>query len=76
MRDALSMFDQIAGFGGGQVTVEGVRQNLNLLNEDEYFRLLAYVVELSLIHISLEQSWHTLQTRRIGWQWHQTHRLP
>lgn len=45
MRDALSMFDQIAGFGGGRVSMDGVRQNLNLLNEEEYFRLLAYVVE-------------------------------
>lgn len=45
MRDALSMFDQIAGFGGGQITTAGVRQNLNLLDEDEYFRLLAYVIE-------------------------------
>lgn len=63
MRDALSMFDQIAGFGGGKVTVEGVRQNLNLLNEDEYFRLLAYVVEgqhpkaLSLINELLESGY-------------------
>lgn len=63
MRDALSMFDQIAGFGGGQVTVDGVRQNLNLLNEDEYFRLLAYVVEgqhpkaLSLINDLLESGY-------------------
>ncbi len=45
MRDALSMFDQIAGFGGGHVTMEGVRQNLNLLDEDEYFKLLAFVLE-------------------------------
>lgn len=63
MRDALSMFDQIAGFGGGKVTVEGVRKNLNLLNEDEYFRLLAYVVEgqhpkaLSLINELLESGY-------------------
>ena len=63
MRDALSMFDQIAGFGGGEVTVEGVRQNLNLLNEDEYFRLLAYMVEgqhpraLSLINELLESGY-------------------
>lgn len=45
MRDALSMFDQIAGFGGGKVTVSGVRENLNLLDEDEYFKLLAYIIE-------------------------------
>lgn len=45
MRDALSMFDQIAGFGGGQITLKGVRENLNLLDEDEYFKLLFYVTE-------------------------------
>lgn len=44
MRDALSMFDQIAGFGNGKVTLEGVRQNLNLLDEAEYFSLLGYIV--------------------------------
>lgn len=44
MRDALSMFDQIAGFGGGVVTKEGVRSNLNLLDEDEYFALLAHIL--------------------------------
>lgn len=42
MRDALSMFDQIAGFGNGSVTVEGVRKNLSLLDEDGYFSLLDY----------------------------------
>ena len=43
MRDALSMFDQIAGFGNGTVTVEGVRKNLSLLDEDGYFSLLDYI---------------------------------
>ena len=43
MRDALSMFDQIAGFGNGSVTVEGVRKNLSLLDEDGYFSLLNYI---------------------------------
>ena len=43
MRDALSMFDQIAGFGNGSVTIEGVRKNLSLLDEDGYFSLLDYI---------------------------------
>ncbi|WP_297128904.1 DNA polymerase III subunit gamma/tau [uncultured Porphyromonas sp.] len=43
MRDALSMFDQITGFGNGSVTVEGVRKNLSLLDEDGYFSLLDYI---------------------------------
>lgn len=43
MRDALSMFDQIAGFGNGSVSVEGVRKNLSLLDEDGYFSLLDYI---------------------------------
>lgn len=51
MRDALSMFDQIAGFGGGRITVEGVRQNLNLLDEDEYFKLLAYIIKGNHIQV-------------------------
>lgn len=45
MRDALSMFDQIAGFGNGTISTQGVRDNLNLLDEDEYFQLLAYVLQ-------------------------------
>ena len=45
MRDALSMFDQIAGFGNGVITKEGVRSNLNLLDEDEYFSLLGYALQ-------------------------------
>ncbi len=45
MRDALSMFDQIAGFGNGIITKAGVRSNLNLLDEDEYFALLAYTLQ-------------------------------
>ncbi len=45
MRDALSIFDQIAGFGNGTITIKGVRDNLNLLDEDEYFQLLAYILQ-------------------------------
>lgn len=45
MRDALSMFDQIAGFGNGVITIQGVRDNLNLLDEDEYFQLLAFILQ-------------------------------
>lgn len=45
MRDALSMFDQIAGFGGGKITMSGVRQNLNLLDEDEYFSILGFILK-------------------------------
>lgn len=45
MRDALSMFDQIAGYGNGHITADGVRANLNLLDEKEYFALLAYIYQ-------------------------------
>ncbi len=44
MRDALSIFDQIAGFGRGNVTYQGVLDNLNLLDEADYFELLAYIL--------------------------------
>lgn len=45
MRDALSMFDQIAGYGNGKITTGGVRANLNLLDDSDYFALLAYIYQ-------------------------------
>ncbi len=37
LRDALSMFDQIVSFSGGQVTYKSVIDNLNILDYDYYF---------------------------------------
>ncbi|MVN92842.1 DNA polymerase III subunit gamma/tau [Mucilaginibacter aquatilis] len=39
LRDALSMFDQIVSFSGGQVTYRSVIENLNILDYDYYFNL-------------------------------------
>ena len=45
MRDALSIFDQVANFCQGHITYEKVIQDLNVLDYDYYFRLteLAYL---------------------------------
>lgn len=39
MRDALSIFDQMASFSQGNITLEATLENLNMLSEDYYFRL-------------------------------------
>ena len=39
MRDALSIFDQVVSFSGGNVTYQSVIENLNVLDYDYYFRL-------------------------------------
>lgn len=39
MRDALSIFDQVASFCGGNITYKGVIENLNVLDYEYYFQL-------------------------------------
>ena len=39
LRDALSMFDQIVSFSGGNVTYKSVIDNLNILDYDYYFNI-------------------------------------
>jgi len=39
MRDALSIFDQIVSFSGGDVTYQKTIENLNVLDYDYYFKL-------------------------------------
>ena len=39
MRDALSIFDQVASFTGGNITYQGVIENLNVLDYEYYFKL-------------------------------------
>jgi len=39
LRDALSMFDQIVSFSGGDVTYKAVIDNLNILDYDYYFNI-------------------------------------
>lgn len=39
MRDALSIFDQVASYTNGSITYQAVIQNLNVLDYDYYFRM-------------------------------------
>lgn len=45
MRDALSVFDQMASYSGGNVTYKSVIANLNLLDYDYYFKLVEAFLE-------------------------------
>ena len=40
MRDALSIFDQMVSFSGGNLTYETVCKNLNVLSQEYYFQLV------------------------------------
>ncbi len=42
MRDALSIFDQVNAFCGGNITYDRTIENLNVLDYDYYFRLADY----------------------------------
>ena len=43
MRDALSIFDQVVSFTGGNITYKSVIENLNVLDYEYYFRLGASI---------------------------------
>ena len=45
MRDALSIFDQVSSFCGGNITYQQTIENLNVLDYDYYFRLTDYFLE-------------------------------
>lgn len=45
MRDALSIFDQVASFCGGNITYQRTIENLNVLDYDYYFRLIDFFLE-------------------------------
>lgn len=45
MRDALSIFDQVVSFTGGNITYQSVIENLNVLDYDYYFRLTDFFLE-------------------------------
>jgi len=48
MRDALSILDKIVSFTNGEVTYQNTIDNLNILDEDYYFRLLDAMVKQDL----------------------------
>ncbi|HRS53666.1 MAG TPA: DNA polymerase III subunit gamma/tau, partial [Bacteroidales bacterium] len=45
MRDALSIFDQIASFSGNKITYQAVIENLNILDFDYYFKLTDFLLD-------------------------------
>ena len=45
MRDALSIFDQVVSYTGGNITYQRVIENLNVLDYDYYFRLVDLMLE-------------------------------
>lgn len=48
MRDALSIFDQVASFCGGNITYQRTIDNLNVLDYDYYFKLTDYFLECKI----------------------------
>ena len=48
MRDALSIFDQVAAYCGGNITYKQTIANLNVLDYDYYFRLVDYLLERNI----------------------------
>ena len=57
MRDALSIFDQAASFCQGNITYQKVIEDLNVLDSDNYFRIIDLAIEnkVSDIMILLNQ---------------------
>ncbi len=51
MRDALSIFDQVASFCGGNITYQRTIENLNVLDYDYYFKLTDYFLECKITDI-------------------------
>ena len=45
MRDALSIFDQVASFSQGNVTYQKVIEDLNVLDTENYFRIIDLALE-------------------------------
>ncbi len=43
MRDSLSILDKIVSFTNGEVTYQNTLEHLNILDEDYYFKLLAFL---------------------------------
>lgn len=48
MRDALSIFDQVVSFSGGNVTYQQVIDNLNVLDYEYYFRLTDLLLQQNI----------------------------
>ncbi len=55
MRDALSIFDQVVSYTGGNITYKAVIENLNVLDYEYYFRLTEDILSQNVV-----ESWLTL----------------
>lgn len=53
MRDALSIFDQVTSFCQGHITYQGVIDDLNVLDNDYYFRIVDFALENKVSDIML-----------------------
>ena len=53
MRDALSIFDQVASYGSGRVTYAAALANLNVIDYDHYFHVMDKVKEHDVPQILL-----------------------
>lgn len=53
MRDALSIFDQVAAFTGGNITYRQVIENLNVLDYDYYFDLTDTLLQRDIPKVML-----------------------
>lgn len=53
MRDALSIFDQAASFCQGNITYQKVLEDLNVLDADNYFRIISLALENKVADIML-----------------------
>lgn len=53
LRDALSMFDQLVSFTGGDLTYSNIIENLNILDYDYYFRFVDYLLQSDIYNTLL-----------------------
>lgn len=53
MRDALSIFDQVASFCQGNITYEKVIEDLNVLDADNYFKIVEHSLKNEVTEIML-----------------------
>ncbi len=53
MRDALSIFDQVTSFSGGQVTYENVLRCLNVLDYEYYFKMTELIIKHDVCNVML-----------------------
>lgn len=53
LRDALSMFDQLVSFTGGNLTYTNIIENLNILDYDYYFRFVDHLLKSDIYNTLL-----------------------